>query len=100
VSKPHKCPACSRRVKRAPYIALTDRRTRRETRYHGGVCSGPGLREAERRGLAEVVLRFAHPRTCGDPAGAKACRGRCFAVSDAQLEEGAALDAGAGGVRT
>jgi hypothetical protein len=27
---------------------------------------GPGLREAERRGPAEVVLHFAHPRSCGD----------------------------------
>jgi hypothetical protein len=81
VSKPvHKCPACSRRIKRAPYIALTDRRTRRERRYHGGDCSEAGLREAERRGPDEVVLRFAHPRSCGDPRGKLACEGRCFAI--------------------
>ena len=89
MSKPvHKCPACARRIKRAPYIALTDRRTRRETRYHGGDCSGPGLREAERRGPAEVVLRFAHPRSSGDPAGKMSCRSGCFAVNESTAEEG------------
>ena len=85
MSKPvHKCPACSRRVKRAPYISLTDRKTRRESRYHGSdPYSGPGLREAERRGPAEVVLRFAHPRSCGDSAGKMSYRGGCFTVEQA-----------------
>ena len=86
MSKPvHKCPACFRRIKRAPYIALTERRTRCETRYYGGDCSGPGQREAERRGPAEVVLRIAHTRSCGDPKGGKlACRGECFLVTDTE----------------
>jgi hypothetical protein len=46
--------------------------------------------QAERRGPDEVILRFAHPRSCGDPADKTSCRGRCFALEaalDAQLEE-------------
>jgi hypothetical protein len=86
----HKCPACRRRVRSAPYISLTGRATRRETRFHGGPCALAGMREAERRGPREIVLRFAHPRSCGDPAGKMACRGGCFAVDELDLEEGAA----------
>jgi hypothetical protein len=80
VSKPaRKCPGCSRRVKRAPYLALTDRKTR----YHGGdPCSGPRLREGQRRGPAEVVLHFAHLRSCGAPAGRMSCRGDSYKVGD------------------
>jgi hypothetical protein len=77
-----RCACCGRSVKRAPYIAATCRRTRRERRYHGGDCSGLGLREAERRGPAAVVLRFAHPRSCGDAEGRMSCRGDSYKVGD------------------
>jgi hypothetical protein len=70
-SKPvYRCPACSRRVKRAPYISQTDRGTRRERRFYGAphfACLETAAAEAERRGPDEVILRFAHPRSCGDP---------------------------------
>ena len=83
MSRPdHKCPGCSRRVKRTPYIALADRKTRRETRYHGDNCSGLGLGFAERSGPVGVVLRLAHPRSCGDPAGRMSCRGESYKVGD------------------
>jgi hypothetical protein len=78
----YRCACCGRSVKRAPYIAVTCRRTRRERCYHGSDCSGPGLREAERRGPAEVVLHFAHPRSCGDPVGLMPCRGDSYKVGD------------------
>jgi hypothetical protein len=48
--------------------------------HHGALhlaCS-----EAVRRGLAEVVLRFAHPRSCGDPADRMSCRGDSYKVGD------------------
>jgi hypothetical protein len=54
--------------------------------HHGALhlaCS-----EAVRRGLAEVVLRFAHPRSSGDPAGKMSCRSGCFAVNESTAEEG------------
>jgi hypothetical protein len=84
-----RCPACSRRVKRAPYVSLQDRHTRKITRYHGGVagCLEAAAAEAERRGADEIILAFYHTRVCGDPAGKMSCRGGCFAVSDVQLEE-------------
>jgi hypothetical protein len=81
----YKCPSCSRRVKRSPYIALTDRRSRRERRFHGAphfACLEAGLDEAHLRGPTEIILRFAHPRSCGDPAGKLECRGGCFQVDD------------------
>jgi hypothetical protein len=80
----YRCPQrCARRAKRVPFVSLTDRETRSERRYHGGGCSEAGLREAERRGPDEVVLRFAHPRSCGDPAGKMSCQGGCFTVEQA-----------------
>jgi hypothetical protein len=79
----HKCPACSRRVKRAPYIAMVDRKTRRDTRYHSGDCLAAATAEAERRGPREIVLRFAHTRECGDARGRFDCAGGCFAVDEA-----------------
>ncbi len=87
MSKPvHKCPICSRRVKRAPFISLTDRETRRETRFHGAprlACLQAGAAEAERRGPDEVILRFAHPGSCGDQGGRLGRRGGCFTVEQA-----------------
>jgi hypothetical protein len=81
----YRCPHCDRRVKRAPYVALVDRATRREVRYHGGDCSGPGLARAEELGPDRVILRFAHPRSgCGDSRSQLECRGRCFAVGTAE----------------
>jgi hypothetical protein len=62
VAATHKCPHCYWRVKRAPFISLTDRGTRREARYHGGSCSPAGLARAEDLGPDRVILRFAHPR--------------------------------------
>jgi hypothetical protein len=35
-----------------------------------------------------VVLRFAHPRSSGDPAGKMSCRSGCFAVNESTAEEG------------
>jgi hypothetical protein len=61
-----------------PYIALTNRKTR----YYGGDCSEPGLRDAERRGPAEVLLRFAHQRSCGDPVGRMPCQDDSYKVGD------------------
>jgi hypothetical protein len=88
----HKCPACSRRVKRAPYIALTDRKTRRQTRYHGSAAPffEAGVLEAQRRGPHEIMLGFYHTMWCGDPAGKMSCRGGCFAVNESTAQEGAA----------
>jgi hypothetical protein len=86
VSKPvHKYPACSRGVKRAPYVSPTDRRTRREVRYHGGVagCLEAATFEAQRRGLGAIVRGFYHTVKCGDPGGRLECRGRCFAIGNA-----------------
>jgi hypothetical protein len=80
--KVYRCLACKRRIKRAPFIALVDRATRREVRYHGGDCSGAGLARAEELGPDRVVLRFAHPRaTCGDSKGKLECRGQCFTAA-------------------
>jgi hypothetical protein len=88
VSKPlHKCPACSRRVKRAPYIALTDRRTRRETRFHGAprlACLQAGAAEAERRGKDAIILHFAHPKSCGDAGSGLECRSQCFMLPETE----------------
>jgi hypothetical protein len=87
----HKCPACSRRVRSAPYLKLTDRRTRQERRYHASdLCLEAGALEAERRGPDEIVVGFYHARECGDPAGKMTCRGGCFVVGEARIEEGAA----------
>jgi hypothetical protein len=96
----HKCPACSRRVKRAPYIALKDRNTRRETRYHGALseanlgCLEAAAAEAERRGADEIILAFYHSRACGDPAGKMSCRGGCFAVGIEEEEGGGVIPIG------
>ena len=54
----------------------------RNALYHGGDCLRPGLREAERRGPAEVVLHFAHPRSCGDLVGRMSCQGDSYKVGD------------------
>jgi hypothetical protein len=83
VSKPvYRCPSCLRRVKRAPSISLTDRRTRREMRYHGNItgCLRTAVLEAQRRGPEEIVLTFSHTRRCGNAAGKLSCRGGCFAA--------------------
>lgn len=82
----YKCPACGRRIKRAPYLALTYRETRREVRYHGAphvACLEAGAAEAERRGKDAIILHFAHPKSCGDPAGKLDCAGQCFVVKAA-----------------
>ena len=82
----YKCPACRRRVKRSPYVSLTDRNTRWERRFHGAphfTCLETAAAEAERRGPDEVILRCAHPRSCSDPGGRMACRGAIFTVEQA-----------------
>ena len=38
--------------------------------------------ETERRGLAEVILRFAHLKSSGDPADQSSCRGDSYKVGD------------------
>jgi hypothetical protein len=38
--------------------------------------------EAERQGLAEVIMRFAHPSSCGDPVGRMSCQGDRYKVGD------------------
>jgi hypothetical protein len=61
----------------ASYIALTNRHTRRETRYHDAPhlrCLEAAAAEAERRAPDEVILRFAHPRSCSRWAGCLAGR--------------------------
>jgi hypothetical protein len=84
VSPAHKCPACARRVRSAPYLKLTDRRTRQERRYHSTpACLEVGAREAQRRGPYEIVLGFYHGLECADPAGKMNCRGGCFTVEAA-----------------
>jgi hypothetical protein len=88
----YRCPACGRRVRRAPYVSLQDRHTRKVTRYHGGAatCLEAATLEAEQRGADEIVLAFVHRKGC-DPADKMSCRGGCFVVSYAQLvEKGAA----------
>jgi hypothetical protein len=77
----YRCPHCSCRVRSAPYVSLQDRHTRKVVRYHGNVagCLQAATVEAQRRGPDEVILRFAHPRSCGDPAGKLSCKGCCFA---------------------
>jgi hypothetical protein len=60
-----------------PQDALRDALPRRSD------CSEPGLlREAERRGPAEVVLHFAHPSSCSDPEGRMSCRVDSYKVGD------------------
>jgi hypothetical protein len=91
LAAPHKCPACRRRVRAAPYVSLRDRETRQEVRYHAGPeCREAGALEAERLGPDQIILGFYHTRECGDPAGKMTCRGGCFVVSEAKLEEAAA----------
>ena len=48
--------------------------------HHG--ASHLACLETGRRGLAEVILRFAHPRSCGDPADRLSCRGDSYKVGD------------------
>ncbi len=87
----YRCPSCRRRVRSAPYAVLKDRRSRKETRYHGGSpsCLEAGALEAERRGPGEIVLNFIHAITCGDPASRLRCVGRCFEfLADQQEGEG------------
>jgi hypothetical protein len=81
----HKCPACRRRVRSAPYVSLQDRRTRKIIRYHGGAapCLQAGVEEAQRRGLGEIVLGSYHSVKCGDPSGRMSCQGGCFKVDEA-----------------
>jgi len=81
VSKPFRCPACNRRIRRAPYFTVQDKRTRRITAYHGHPCAESGLAEADRLGPSEATLRFIHPRSWGDAKGGLRCRGGCFAAS-------------------
>jgi hypothetical protein len=38
--------------------------------------------ETVRRGLAKVILRFAHPRSYGDPADRMSCRVDSYKVGD------------------
>ena len=86
MSKPvNKCPACSRRVKRAPYASLQDRHTRKITRYHGNGagCLEAATFEAQRRGPGEIVLGLYHTVKCGDPSGKLSCGGGCFTVDKA-----------------
>ena len=80
----HRCPACKRRVRSAPYVSLRDRHTRKITRYHGNVagCLKDAMVEAQRRGPDEIVLAFYHTRRCGDPAGKLSCKRGCFAVDE------------------
>jgi len=80
VAAPHKCPACRRRVRSAPYVSLQDRHTRKITRYHGSVagCLEAATVEAQQRGPVEIILGFYHTRECGNPAGRMSCRGGCF----------------------
>jgi hypothetical protein len=49
--------------------------TRWEVRFHGGDCSGTALARAQELGPDRVILRFAHPRSCGDPKGKLECSG-------------------------
>ncbi len=81
----YRCPHCERRVKRAPFIALVDRASRREGRYHGNVagCLQVATLETQRRGPREIVLSFHHTLMCSDPAGKLDCAGRCFVVDEA-----------------
>ena len=87
MSPAHRCPACRRRVRRAPYVSLQDRRTRKITRYHGSVagCLEAATVEAQQRGPTEVVLGFYHAKGCA-PADKMSCAQGCFTV----VEEGAA----------
>ena len=78
----HKCPGCFRRVKRAVHRPDGPQDAPRDALYHSGDCSRPGLREAERREPAEVVLHFVHPRICGDSAGRMSCWGDSYKVGD------------------
>ncbi len=80
----YRCPACTRRVRSAPYVSLQDRRTRRVVRFHARQgCLEAGMLEAARRAPGELVLSFYHARSCGDPAGKLSCRGGCFVVDEA-----------------
>jgi hypothetical protein len=78
----YRCGHCARRVKRAPFISLIDRQTRKEIRFHGGECSGTALARAQELGPDRVILRFAHPRSCGDPKGKLECSGQCFVIAE------------------
>jgi hypothetical protein len=80
----YRCPHCSRRVKRAPFISLKDRRTGKQIRYHGGDCSGSASARAQELGPDRVILHFVHPRaTCGDSKGKLDCSGQCFTAEAA-----------------
>lgn len=81
MSKVHKCRTCRKRIRRAPFMSIVDKATRKEARWHGGACAQPGLVHAQERGPGAVVLRFAHPRSCGDPKGKMDCGGKCFVVA-------------------
>jgi hypothetical protein len=90
----HKCPACRRRVRSAPYVSLQDRHTRKITRYHGNGagCLEAATVEAQQRGSDEIVLSFVHRKGC-NPGDRMGCRNRCFAGESSELEnreEGAA----------
>jgi hypothetical protein len=75
----YRCPHCGRRVKRAPYISLLNRASRREVRFHGGGCAGAGMARAEALGPGRVLLRFAHPRkNLWRPQGQARMPGRVF----------------------
>jgi hypothetical protein len=42
-------------VKRAPYVGIQDKSSRKFTFYHGGDCTQMGLRQADRRGPDEMA---------------------------------------------
>jgi hypothetical protein len=44
--------------------------------------AGTALARAQELGPNRVILRFAHPKSCGDPAGKLDCSGQCFVVSE------------------
>jgi hypothetical protein len=85
--KVYKCPHCGKRVRHAPYLAMRDRETRREVRFHGAphvACLEAGAAEAERRGKDAIILHFVYPKSCGDPAGKLDSSGQCFVVSESE----------------
>jgi hypothetical protein len=81
----HKCPACSRRVKRAPLVTMKHKRTRKERCFHGSPeCLEAAALFVSQHAPEEITISYYHPGACGDARGRFDCPGGCFRTDAAE----------------